>query len=214
MVIFVFVGVVAACACFVVARDGVIWLSALLIQWVLHAWRVAQVSHGCIFIVFCKFFTACFVVVLNVLVAGDLRHEHAQSTWGFLFRGPPGSWLHSLHLHHSNWRFLWQWLLSWDEYLCDTHDVLMTPLLRSLARPPCGSKANCHSSPCCIRGMLVSWALWRFTMMALNKSIAISDGFDFWLHLLQLAMASLPVAACRNCFLTLVLCSQLGFLIV
>ncbi len=27
----------------------------------------------------CEFFIACFVVVLDVLVAGDLRHEYSQS---------------------------------------------------------------------------------------------------------------------------------------
>ncbi len=48
---------------------------------------------------FCKFFIACFVVVLDILVARDLRHEYAQSTWGFLFRGPPGYWLHLSCLH-------------------------------------------------------------------------------------------------------------------
>jgi hypothetical protein len=31
------------------------------------------------FIVFCKFFIACFVVDLNILVAGDQRHELARS---------------------------------------------------------------------------------------------------------------------------------------
>jgi hypothetical protein len=33
---------------------------------------------------------------------------------------------------------LLQQLSLWDEYHHDTHDVLTTPLLCSLARPPCG----------------------------------------------------------------------------
>jgi ABC-type long-subunit fatty acid transport system fused permease/ATPase subunit len=42
------------------------------------AWRKCHMAV--FFIVFCEFIIACFVVVLDVLVAGDLRHEYAQST--------------------------------------------------------------------------------------------------------------------------------------
>ncbi len=73
---------------------------------------------------------------------------------------------------------LWWWLLSRDEYHRDTHGILMTPLLRSLVRPPCGTEADCHGSPHRVRGMLILWALWCITMMASIMSIAISDGFN------------------------------------
>ncbi len=52
MVSFFFVVVVAACTCFVVAQDGVSQLSVSLDQWVLCAWCMAQVSHGCVFFCF------------------------------------------------------------------------------------------------------------------------------------------------------------------
>jgi hypothetical protein len=104
MVIFVFIVVFAACACFAVAWDGFSPLSALLVQQVLHTWCIAQVSHGCVFIVFCKFFIV-WCVDLNVLIAGDLRHVFSQSAWGFPFREPPGSWLHLLQLGRGSWHF-------------------------------------------------------------------------------------------------------------
>ncbi len=104
MVIFVFVVVVAACACFVVVRDGVSPSCASLVQRVSRAWRVAQVSRGCFFIVVHEFFISCFIVVLDVLVAGDLRHEYAQSSWGFLFRGPPDCCLRSSRFRRGDWR--------------------------------------------------------------------------------------------------------------
>ncbi len=80
-----------------------------LIVCVTHPASVTCVTRGAsvrwlhFLLFFCKLFIACFVVVLDVLVAGDLRHEHAQSTWGFPFRGPPGYWLRLLHLRCSNW---------------------------------------------------------------------------------------------------------------
>ncbi len=52
MVIFVFIVVVTAGACFVVTWDGVSWLSALLVQQVLRMWRMAQVSLGCNLLLF------------------------------------------------------------------------------------------------------------------------------------------------------------------
>jgi hypothetical protein len=42
--------------------------------------RGASVTRLYFLLFLCKFFIACFVVVLDVLVAGDLRHEYAQST--------------------------------------------------------------------------------------------------------------------------------------
>jgi hypothetical protein len=65
------------------------------------AWR--KVTWLYVLLFFHKFFIACFVVVLNVHVAKDLRHEYAQFAWGFPFRGPPGSWLRSSCLHRGNW---------------------------------------------------------------------------------------------------------------
>jgi hypothetical protein len=52
---------------------------------VAHLVSVARMMHAAIvtwllfFIVLHKFFILCFVVVLNVLITGDLRHEYAQS---------------------------------------------------------------------------------------------------------------------------------------
>ncbi len=65
--------------------------------------RGASVMWLHFFIVFCKFFIVCFDAELNVLVAGDLRHEFAWSAWGFFFIVSPGSWLQLLCLHHGNW---------------------------------------------------------------------------------------------------------------
>ncbi len=47
---------------------------------------------------------------------------------------------------------LWQHLSSWNEYCCDTHNALTTPLLPLLARPPCSFEADFHNLPHCIRG--------------------------------------------------------------
>ena len=79
MVIFVFIVVVAACACFDVAQDGVSQLCGLSIECPARdAWHKCHMDV--FFIVLHEFFIMCFVVVLDVLVAGDLRHEYAQST--------------------------------------------------------------------------------------------------------------------------------------
>ncbi len=91
-----------------------------------------------------------------------------------------------------------RWLSSRDEYHHDTHDVLTTPLLHLLVRPPCGSKAHCHGSPRWVSRTLILWALWRFTMMASIASIAIIDGIDWahrdwqWHHCLLLLVATVP----------------------
>jgi hypothetical protein len=44
-----------------------------------HVMHGASVTWLLFFIVLHKFFISCFVVVLDVLVTGDLRHEYAQS---------------------------------------------------------------------------------------------------------------------------------------
>jgi hypothetical protein len=80
MVIFVFVVVIAACACFVVIWDGVSRFICIA-----HPESVVRMTHGAsvtvavFFYCFCEFFIACFVVDLNVINVGDLRHEFAQS---------------------------------------------------------------------------------------------------------------------------------------
>ncbi len=140
---------------------------------------VARVTHGASamwlhFLLFlCKFFIACFIVLLNVLVAGDLRHEYAQSTWGFLLRGPPGYCVCCTCITVIDAPLMMVvikgWVLSW--YSQRSHDAFVAFIGKA-------ALWFCHGSPCRIRRMLVLWALLRFTMMALIASIAISDGFD------------------------------------
>ncbi len=163
------------------------------------------------FIVFCEFIIACFVVVLDVLVAGDLRYEYALSTWGFLFRGPPGSWLHSLCLHCSNW-------CSFDGDCC--HVMSIVVILTT------SSWRFCHV---CWQGRLVAprmiatallialeellsqerfcpsqWWHWLHPLgWSLIMPITIDDGFVACCCLLQLCLVPM-----------LALCSQLGFLMV
>ena len=157
--------------------NGVSRLCALLVQQVSHAWRVAQVSRGCIF--YCFFASSSLHVLL--LFSTFLSWE----IWGMNMPNlPEVSCLEDflvvvfVALASRRLMLLWQWLLSRDEYHSDTHDVLTTPLLGLLARLPCGSEADCHGSPCCVRGALVSRALLRITMMVLIASMAINDGFD------------------------------------
>ncbi len=154
---------------------------------------VAHVTHGamsrgCIFIVFfCKFFIACFVVVLDVLVAGDLRHKYSQSTWGFPLSGPSGYWLRLSCLHHGNWHPV-------DDDCCREMSIVVILTTSSwclccICWQGClvASEVDCHCPSCQVRGTLVLWALWHFTMMASIASIAISNGFDcahcyWWWH--------------------------------
>ncbi len=140
-----------------------------------------------------KFFIVCFVVVLSVLVAGDLRHEYAQSTWGFLFRGPPGCCVHCacvaaidaplMMIVIAGWVSLWY---SWW-----AHDAFVTFVNEA-------TLWLCHGSPCHIRRTLISWALWNFTLMASIASIAISDGFNRahcnwqWRHCLLSLVVTVP----------------------
>jgi hypothetical protein len=92
-------------------------------KWCAHdAWYKCHMAV--FFMFFCKFFIAYFVVVLNVLIAGDLRHEYAQSAWGFLFRGPPGYWLHSLRLHRGNW-------CSFDNDCCCRMNIVVILMMSS-----------------------------------------------------------------------------------
>jgi hypothetical protein len=140
-----------------------------------------------------EFFIACFIVVLNVLIVGDLRHEYAQSAWGFLFRGPPGCCVRHACIAvidapltmivGAGWVSLW--------YSRRSHDAFVAFVGKA-------ALWLCHGSLCRIRRTLVLWALWRFTMMALIASIAISDGFDCahrnwrWRHCLLLLGTTVP----------------------
>ncbi len=126
---------------------------------------------------FCKFFIVCFVAVLDVIVVGDLRHEYAQSAWGFPFRGSPDYWLHSSRLHCGDW-------CSFDDD-CRHGMSIVVILTMSSWRLCCVHWQGCLVAPRLIATALLivleeclSWALWHFTMMALIAYIAISDGFD------------------------------------
>ncbi len=145
---------------------------------VAHPASVADVTQGASvtwlhFLLFLReFFIACFIDVLDVLVAGDLRHEYAQSAWGFLFRGPPGCCVRHTcvavidapltMIVVAGWVSLWYSRCSHDAFVAFVGEAALW---------------LCHGSPRCIRKRLISWTLWRFTMMASIASIAISDGF-------------------------------------
>ncbi len=212
MAIFVFIVVVAACVCFVVAWYGISRLSASLIQQVLRMWRVVQVSHGCVFYCFLWVHYCLFVVVLDVLVAGDLRYEYAQSTWGFLFRGPsPGSWLHLSCLHHGNW-------CSFDGDWCHVMSIVMILTMSSWCL-------------CCVcwQGRLVAPRMIATTLLVALEELLSQERFcpsqwRHWFHPLWWSL-TVPIAvddgfvACccllRLCLVPmLALCSQLGFLMV
>ncbi len=155
------------------------------------AWRKCHMAAFLLFLR--KFFIACFVAVLNVLVAGDLRHEYAQSAWGFLFRGPPGCCVCCACIVAIDAPLtmivIVGWVLSW--YSQRSHDAFVTFVGKA-------ALWLCHSSPRCIRRTLVLWALWCFTMMALIASIAISDGFNhahrnwWWCRCLLLLVTTVP----------------------
>ncbi len=213
MVIFVFVVVIAACACFVVVRDGVSRSCASLVQWVSRVWRVAQVSRGCFFIVVHKFFISCFVVVLDVLITGDLRHEYAQSAWGFLFRGPPDFCLHSSCFCRGNWRsfdndcrcgmsivvilttssLLHCRVCWWGRLVAPSliATTLLVKLAGRLSRERFGASQWWH------------WLRPLRSLIALIGPIVIGDGVVACCRLLRLCLVPMLVS-----------CSQLGFLIV
>ena len=173
------------------------------------AWRKCHMAV--FFIVFCEFIIACFVVVLDVLVAGDLRHEYAQSTWGFLFRGPPGSRLHLSRLRRGNW-------CSFDGDCCCVMRIVV--ILTTFSwRLCCVCWQGCLVAPRMIATALLialeellsqecfcasQWWRWlRPLWWSLIMPIAIDDGFVACCCLLWLCLV--PMLAS---------CSQLGFLMV
>ncbi len=126
----------------------------LLIQQVSCAWRVAQVSCGCVFFVFASSLLLVFLLFLTFLL---------WEIWGMNMPNLPEVYrLEDLLVHGCfccayvaaidtplTMIVAMGWALLWYS---QCPDVLMTPLLHLLARPPCSSEADHHGSPCCIRG--------------------------------------------------------------
>ncbi len=155
-----------------------------------YAWCKCHVAV--FLLLFFNFFIACFVVVLNVLVKGDLRHEYAQSTWGFLFGWPLGYCLHSLCLRRGNW-------CSFYNDCCCGMSIIMI-LTTSSWRLCC----VCHL----VAPRLIATAL----LIALGECSSCerfgASQWWRWLRPLQSVMASIvpiaigdgvPVVACCNC---------------
>ncbi len=140
-----------------------------------------------------EFFIACFIVVLDVLVAGDLRHEYAQSAWGFLLRGLPGCCVCCACIAAIDAPLTMivdvGWVLLWYSQRLHIASVVFV-----------GKAALwlCHGFPCRIRRTLVLWTLLCFTMRALIASIAIRYGYNHvhhnwqWCHCLLLLVATVP----------------------
>jgi hypothetical protein len=172
-------------------------VSALLIQQVLCTWRVVQVSQWlCVFIVFCEFFLVCFVVDLDILFAGDLRHQFSRSAWGFC--------LEDLLVHACICR---AWVMAIDASLTVIVVVGWVSLWYSW-RP--------HNVLVVFVGKVALW-LWGWSpwlSLSLLRSAHLVSAFvhhndcidcidcNLWWHLLhplQLAMALLPAVARCNC---------------
>ncbi len=172
--------------------------------------RACDASCKCLmavfFLFFQEFFMACFVVDLDILV------EYAQSIWGFPFRGPPGSLLHSSCLHLSSWH-------SFDNDCCCRMIIIMI-LMRSSWRLCCICQHGCLVAPRLIaKALLIAleelfsgehfcasqwwrWSCpWQLTM-ALIVPITNGNVLVACCCLLQLCLVSM-----------LTLCSQLGLLI-
>ncbi len=195
MVICVFIVVDAVRACFVVAQDGVSWLCVSLIQQGSRTWRVAQVSRGCIF--YC-YFASSSLRVLLLFSMFSLRE-----IWGMNMPNlPEVSCLEDLLVLACirctcvaaidaplRMIVVVGWVLSW--YSQCSHDAFVAFVGKAALWLH-------HGSPHRIRRTLVSWVLWRFTMMALIASIVISDGFDCahhdwrWCCCLLLLVATVP----------------------
>ncbi len=201
MVIFVFIVVVAARACFVVAQDDISRLCALLVQRVSRAWRMAQVSRGCIFYCFFASFLSRVFLLFLMFLSWEMRHEYAQSSWGFLFRGPPGYCVCRTCVAAIDAPLTMivvaGWVSSW--YSRCPHNAFVAFVGKA-------ALWLCRGSPCCVRRLLISWVLWRFTIMASIVSIAISDGFNCahpdwqWHRCLLLLVATVPIYNTCNVF--------------
>ncbi len=103
----------------------------------------------------------------------------------------------------ASWRLtlLWQWLSLRDEYSCDTHNVLTTPLLRSLARPPCGfatalliTVEGCLSHERFVASQWWHWLQPSQSVMALIVPIVIGNGVIACCRLLWLCLV--PMLRC------------------
>ncbi len=191
-------------------------------QWIVciaHPASVTPVARGAsvtrlhFLLILCEFFIECFVVVLDVLVAGDLRHEYALSTWGFPFRGPPGCWLCLLCLHCGD-------CCSFDDDCCHGMSIIVILTTSSrrfchihrqsrLVAPrviPTALLATLEGCSSCERYGALQWLRQlhpSWSVMASIMPIAIGDG---------------AIACCCLSWLclvpTLASCSQVGILIV
>ncbi len=175
--------------------------------------RGASVTWLYFLLFFCKFFITCFVVVLTVLIAGDLRHEYAQSAWGFPFRGPPGYWLHLLRLRCGDW-------CSFDN---DCHCGMSIIVILAM---PSWRLCHVHQQGRLVAPRLIAMALLIASEERLSCECFGASQWWHWLHPLQSVMALIVpiaigdgvVACCCLSWLclvpTLASCSQLGLLIV
>ncbi len=175
------------------------------------AWRKCHMAAFLLFLH--EFFITCFVVVLNVLVTGDLRHEYAQSTWGFPFRGPPSCWLCSLRLRCRNWR-------SFDNDCCCGMNIVVI-LTMSSQRLCCICWGGCLVAP----RQIATALLIALEGCSSRERFGTSQWWR-WLHPSWSVMASIMPITIGNgvidccCLSRLCLvpmlapCSQLGFLIV
>ncbi len=209
LVICVFVVVVAARACFVVTRDGVSQLCALLVQRVSCVWRVAQVSRGCIFYCFFASSSSHVLLLFSMLSSWEI--------WGMNMPNlPKVSCLEDLlvvvfvALALRQLTLLWRWLSSQDEYRRDTHNVLTTPLSRSLVRPPCGFTT----------ALLIALGgrLSRERFGASQWWCRLRPSWSVMASIVPIAIGNGVVASCclsRLCLVPMLASfSQLGFLIV
>ncbi len=155
------------------------------------AWRKCHVVV--FFIVFSWVLHRMFCFDINVLVAGDLRHEYAQSTWGFPFRGPPGYWLHLSRLCHGNWHSFdndccrgMSIVVMSSRRLCPVHWQGRLLVLRLIATALLVALEGRLSHE---RFVASQWWRWSY------------PSNQWWLCLcpLRLATAALPVVACCNC---------------
>ncbi len=161
---------------------------------VVHMTRGASVMWLHFLLFLCKFFIPCLLLFLMFL---------SWEIWGMnmnIPNLPEVSCLEDLPVNVfvalALWQLmlLWWWLLLWDEYCCDTHNVLTTPLSRSPARPLCGFATALlvalEGRLSCERFGASQW----YGIDRIHRN-------QWWLRSCpsRLAMALLPVVACCNC---------------